>query len=1149
MGVVTSASEGSWGRDSRVRIAFALMACVLAWVGRVSAAPILVDETFTQEGVGLHAEVAYDPTGTVTIEEVLAGGVSFAPSEREVPSFGYRGGAEWLRFSVDDQRTAPRALVVENGYPATDVLELFEVEGGRVERAARVGRHVDASTWDVRARLPAFELTRTMGRTFYVKLSGAASHQLPLRLFEARTYDAHRAFDLAIQCLYFGALLVMTLYNALVWISTRSRAYGYYVAFLGAFCLFQLELSGLTRSGFGFSSHAVDFLIPLAIAGYGGAGLAFADAVLDVRAWSPRLARAIWRSAGFAPAAIVLACLFGYSPGLRVALGFGLGWAVLMVAVGGAAMRAGVRAATLYLTAWGALLAGSLVNVLKSLGSLPTNGFTANVQQLGSAIEFVLLSLALADRIKQLQAEATLNAELAREAAESARRASEEKALAEAQAADELRRLDKLKDEFLANTSHELRTPLNGVIGLADSMLAAGEELPKVTRQGLRTILASGKRLDRLVSDLLDFSKAKSGALAVELGAVDLSSCASEALLLLAPNVGKKQVRLANDVPPSFPLARADETRLAQVLQHVVGNAIKFTERGEVRVAAERRDGRLVLTVKDTGPGIPPTKLATLFEAFEQGDGSATRAHGGTGLGLAFAKQLMELQAGAIEVASAAGQGTTVSLVLVAAPPAAQSGRGQGKAALVRSIPPPSARQSVAPPPRRSLAPLGLPASAIAVPAESRAALLGTLPTPALRATVGKAPATSAGRAPRLLVADDEPVNLERVQMDLENTGYELVCVEDGQAAVEAFDTQGPFDLVMLDVMMPKMDGLAACRAIRERAASAEVPVLLITAKREPKDLQAGFTAGANDYLTKPYVRQELLERSRSHLATARSSRAMQRFVPNEFAKLLGYQRLDEMKLGDCAERELTVLFLDIHGFTSASERMTSRQVFGWLNDQFGVLVPAIRAHGGFVDKFVGDALMGLFAKGALAAVNAAAEAMRKLREKEPTARVGIGIHHGPTMLGAIGDDARFSPTVVSDTVNVASRLENLTRRFDALVLLSDETVEAAGIARSGRTRYLGAFRVKGRSKALRLHELLDAEDPVVAAEKRSAAEFLSRLHAELERGEIEGAWATAGEAQELFPIDPVVAFYREALDAMLQTGEAYDGAIELREK
>ena len=323
----------------------------------------------------------------------------------------------------------------------------------------------------------------------------------------------------------------------------------------------------------------------------------------------------------------------------------------------------------------------------------------------------------------------------------------------------------------------------------------------------------------------------------------------------------------------------------------------------------------------------------------------------------------------------------------------------------------------------------------------------------------------------------------------------------------------------------------------------------MITAKRETKDMQAGFEAGANDYLTKPYVRQELIERTRSHIGTARMSRAVQRFVPSEFAKLLGHERLDQIVLGDCVERELTVLFLDIQGFTQASERMTSRQTFAWLNAQFAQVVPAVRAYGGFVDKFIGDALMGIFPKGAITAVDAAAHAIRLLSEHDVHARVGIGLHHGPTMLGAIGDGERFSPTVVSDTVNVAARLETLTRRFDARVLLSEETLEAAGLGRSGRTRYVGAFRLKGRAKALRVHELLDADDPITAADKRSASELLTRMHRELNAGDLAKAMSSACEGMDAHPGDEVFVFYMAVIDALLATGRAYEGAIELKEK
>jgi signal transduction histidine kinase/class 3 adenylate cyclase len=770
--------------------------------------------------------------------------------------------------------------------------------------------------------------------------------------------------------------------------------------------------------------------------------------------------------------------------------------------------------------------------------------FAMGLAPLGLALETLCQALILSRRDARAHLEVTRLVIVAKEASE--------RALAEQGRVNaELTRLDALKDAFIANTSHELRTPLNGVIGLSEALLAREDDLPPRTKQGLATILASGKRLDRLVSDLLDFSKAKAGEMTIEFGAVDLATSSAEVLLLLAPIAGAKGLRIVSDVAPNFPLARADETRVAQVLHHVVGNALKFTEQGEVRIGAERRGARLVLTVKDTGPGIEAERIPCIFAAFEQGDGSATRSHGGTGLGLAFAKQLMTLQGGDVTIASVVGDGVCVELEFVAAPPAAQQAR-RDTAKKSFSLPPTKLRASLPPAPSRALSMAPNPRIVGADSLESlHIPVHGNVPNnvgfPSLTPSAPRA--TGARARVRVLIADDEPVNLERLRMDLDDTGYDLVCVTDGRAAVDAFDNDGPFDLVLLDVMMPRLDGLGACRAIRERAAANAVPVILVTAKREAKDLQAGFDAGASDYLTKPYVRQELLERTKAHLRSARMSRAVQRYVPIEFAKLLGRKHIDELEIGDCVEKELAILFMDIKGFTSASERMTPRHLFAWLNAQFGAVVPIVERHGGFVDKFVGDAMMALFPKGPIAALDAATAAVSILRREHEAAEVGIGIHFGSTMVGAIGAAQRFSPTVVSDTVNVAARLESLTRRFDSQVLVSEEAVNAAGLGSSGRTRYLGAFRVKGRDKALRVHELLDAELPAVADTKRIADATLSRMHRELNAGDLAKAMSSACEGMDAHPGDEVFVFYMAAIDALLATGRAYEGAIELREK
>lgn len=713
-----------------------------------------------------------------------------------------------------------------------------------------------------------------------------------------------------------------------------------------------------------------------------------------------------------------------------------------------------------------------------------------------------------------------------------AKEASERELAEQARVNVELQRLDALKDAFVSNTSHELRTPLNGVIGLAESLLSSNEDLSPRTRQGLRMVLSSGRRLDRLVSDLLDFGRAKNGQIDVDLSAVDLAAVVSETLLLLSPTVAEKDLRLKSLVPADFPLARADESRLAQVLQHVVGNAIKFAAGGAVRCEAQRSGHRLVLIIEDDGPGFPEQLLKKGVSLFEQADGSSTRAHGGTGLGLAFASRLMELQGGGLRILNRETGGARVELELSMAP------REQQHAPRPRPV----TVTSIAPPSRRSVPPP-------VVAQQARFSPPSTLPDDAnilLRAPVVES--RSPVRKARLLVADDEPVNLERLELDLEEAGYDLVLVEDGAAAVQAFDDRGPFDLVLLDVMMPKLDGLEACRAIRARAAMSDVPIVMVTARRESKDVDAGFEAGANDYVTKPYVRQELIRRVHAHASVSRITRSMHRFVPQTFATLLGRKHPADIELGDSVEQNLAVVFLDIRGFTAASERMTSRQVFTWLNDQFGAVVPAFHAHGGVVDKYLGDAVMALFPRGSSSAIEAVIAASRALRMLPDSARVGFGVHQGSTMLGALGEVSRIAPTVVSDTVNVAARLEALTRRFDAAALLSDESLKAAA-SPVLLTRYLGEFRLKGRAKSVRIHELLAASAPEVAERRIAAGVHLARILEHLDARRFPDALEAAERGCDAHPDDAVLGFYATAVEAICSDGAPFDGALELAEK
>jgi two-component system sensor histidine kinase ChiS len=229
----------------------------------------------------------------------------------------------------------------------------------------------------------------------------------------------------------------------------------------------------------------------------------------------------------------------------------------------------------------------------------------------------------------------------------------------------ELQRLDKLKNEFLANTSHELRTPINGIIGIANSLIdGTTGSLPEPSRNNLTMIVLSGRRLANLVNNILDFSKLRHRNLDLQRKPVDIREVVEVVFTLSKPLIGKKNLKFVNAISKDFPLAQADENRLQQILHNLVSNAVKFTDSGRVDISAEVREACLAISVFDTGIGIPKEKSHRIFESFEQADGSTARVYGGTGLGLTVTKKLVELHGGEIDVASEVGVGSRFTFTL-----------------------------------------------------------------------------------------------------------------------------------------------------------------------------------------------------------------------------------------------------------------------------------------------------------------------------------------------------------------------------------------------------------------------------------------------------------------------------------------------------
>jgi len=325
--------------------------------------------------------------------------------------------------------------------------------------------------------------------------------------------------------------------------------------------------------------------------------------------------------------------------------------------------------------------------------------------------------------------------------------------------------------------------------------------------------------------------------------------------------------------------------------------------------------------------------------------------------------------------------------------------------------------------------------------------------------------------------------------------------------------------------MMPKMSGYEVCQKIRETYPASALPVILLTAKTQEADMLNGFDAGANDYVTKPFSKETLLKRLQLHLELSKIHLAAIRFVPFEFLKILGKERITDVQLGDHCMRSMTVLFADIRAYTTLAESIGPAESFAFLNNFLGRMGPEIKKHGGFVNQYFGDGIMAIFPDNAQSAVQAAVDMHLALeiynQERSAKGRapiqIGIGIHSGPLTLGIIGDQVRMDTGVVADTVNTAARMESFTKTYGASIIMS-ETTHAALISSSLQFRRLDRVRAKGKTTFLDLYEVYsaDREERITAKVQTDA-----RFHEGVSEW-VQNHFASAAQAfQEVLATDP----------------------------
>jgi len=370
-------------------------------------------------------------------------------------------------------------------------------------------------------------------------------------------------------------------------------------------------------------------------------------------------------------------------------------------------------------------------------------------------------------------------------------------------------------------------------------------------------------------------------------------------------------------------------------------------------------------------------------------------------------------------------------------------------------------------------------------------------------------------KKPKVLVVDDTPENIQVLMGTLKDE-YAIVAATNGEKALKLSAVEPRPDIILLDIMMPGMDGFEVCERLKSVDETREIPVIFLSALDDTVNKVKGFVAGAVDYISKPFQPEEVLVRIKTHLTIsslktslahkneeleeandyleervkkrtaelASLNQVYERFVPREFIDLLGKKSIQEINLGDQVSQKMTVMFADIRGWTSLLEKMTPQEAFKFINAYLRRVSPVIKECHGFIDQYYGDGVMALFPGTADDAVEAAVSMQlavagynqERARDGFGPIGIGVGLHLADLMLGIIGSEDRMQGAVVADAVNLAARIEGLNKRYGSSITLSDETLFEMTEPNRYRHRFIDKVRVKGRQDAVTVYEVFEGD-------------------------------------------------------------------------
>jgi hypothetical protein len=614
------------------------------WGSKVSA---------TDEHINLGPDIEWveDSTNQLTFEQVrtLPEKV-FNYGTQYTFNKGYTSSGYWLRFRLDFPVDLIDSLwLLEIPFPLLDYVALYSPDKDNNYTVIHTGDRSPFSQRDLDTTDFVFNLRPQQQKNiYYLHVKTQDSLQVPLHLWNNDNFPKHNALATGLQGLYFGIMVVMVLYNLFIYLSVRERSYLYYISYISAFTLFQASMQGYSFEYFWPSNTDwANINIPfLGVLSLFFASL-FARNVLHTQELIPKFDKVLIATSSGLFCTLPIIIFGSYEMGIFAAIfGSFVFFNLVLVTAFLAALKRN-RTAKIFFLAWSIFLISGVISLLGIIDILPLNYANQVVFQIGSAIEVILLSMVLADRINLIEKEKVEIETHSREILEDAN--------------IKLENSNRLKDEFIATISHEIRTPMNGVLGSAQLLLDT--QLNEEQALYINTINSSGQTLLEILNNILDYSKIEADKLQLEPVEFELeeiiNECANFFSIIASKNNIKLLVRVHQNAPKRI---ISDPVRFKQILLNLISNAFKFTSRGQVIIhvqLAENTSNQLYIEVEDSGCGLTYDQQNILFQPFVQVDSSSAREKGGTGLGLAICKKLTHLMNGNIGVHSLPGKGAT----------------------------------------------------------------------------------------------------------------------------------------------------------------------------------------------------------------------------------------------------------------------------------------------------------------------------------------------------------------------------------------------------------------------------------------------------------------------------------------------------------